>query len=157
MNSRIYLNNDYDINIEIRENIIKRIYEACKLSYPRETGGVLFGYYLETNYAIITDMWEEKKIENKSRRKFIRGTNGLKDFSDKLWDEKKRYYLGEWHYHPESNCIASSTDKNTIINISKNRIYKCPQPIMLIVSNKKNEKFKEVFYLVNKDKLIIIR
>lgn len=157
MKDKIFYNKDYDINIEIKKNIMKMIYEACELSYPKETGGVLFGYYLETNFAIVTDMWEEKKKENKSRTKFLRGTKGLKDFSDKLWDENGKYYLGEWHYHPGSSCIASCTDKDTIINISKNEIYKCPEPIMLILGGRKVEKFTEITYMVSMGKIIVLR
>lgn len=155
-NNRFFLNSNYNVEIEIRKDIMRNIYEACKLSYPKETGGVLFGYYSEPNLAIVTDIWEEKNIANKNETKFIRGINGLKSFSDNLWNKRQVYYLGEWHYHPNSNCNASNTDLDTIVKISKSKIYRCPEPIMLIVSSKKNWKFTEVIYLVNKENIIVL-
>lgn len=154
--SNLFYSRDYDIVIELKIDILKQIHQKCIESYPKETGGVLFGYYKEKNLAFITDIWEEKSIVNKNKTRFIRGTNGLKNISDKLW-KQNIYYLGEWHYHPNGTCDASNTDIQTIIGISENNMYKCPEPIMLIVSSINTKSFSEVAYLVNKKSLIVLK
>ena len=154
--SNLFYNNDHDIAIELKIDILKEIHKKCIESYPKETGGVLFGYYKEENLAFITDIWEEENTLNKNKTRFVRGTNGLKNISDELW-KQNIYYLGEWHYHPDGTCDASNTDIQTIIGISKNNMYKCPEPIMLIIGSLNAKSFSEAFYLVNKESLIIIK
>lgn len=56
---------------------------------------------------------------------------------DRLWSRKK-YYIGEWHYHPDCSSSLSSQDIEQMINISNDQNYKCPEPILLIVGGKPN-------------------
>ena len=53
--------------------------------------------------------------------------------------------------------IKSSKNKNLENGISKNNMYKCPEPIMLIIGSLNAKSFSEAFYLVNKESLIIIK
>jgi integrative and conjugative element protein (TIGR02256 family) len=126
------------MKVEIQQEVqshIKCLYEEA---LPKETGGILFGYYsndLET--AQITDIYYNIPDSKKSYRSFIRGKKGFRQYSKKMW-EKNKYYLGEWHSHPESVPYMSIQDKKQMLRIKQSENMKCPEPILLIIGEKNN-------------------
>lgn len=48
------------------------------------------------------------------------------------------YYLGEWHYHPNTSAVPSSTDLKQMFILSKNNDLKCPEPILIIIGGNKS-------------------
>lgn len=86
------------------KNKLKKCYEE---SLPNETGGVLFGYYSDDlKTAIVTDTFIDRKSSKGTLRNFIRGEIGFKKYSKKMWENNK-FYLGEWHTHPNSLPLMS--------------------------------------------------
>ncbi|WP_086444244.1 Mov34/MPN/PAD-1 family protein [Candidatus Enterococcus lemimoniae] len=124
------------MKIEIEPKIVfllKKLYED---SLPQETGGILFGYYSEDlTLAYLTDIYYDIADSKKFYRSFIRGKKGFKQYSKKMWQEKK-YYLGEWHTHPSSLPYMSMQDKKQMLEIQKQKKINCPEPILIIVGEK---------------------
>ena len=102
-------------------------------------------YDLDLQSAIITKVLGPPSDSKYGRTTFVRGTKGVKKTLDSLWKEDQ-YYLGEWHFHPNALPIASSQDISQMNKIAKNVVYKCPEPLMLIIGQDYKE-FLETFYI----------
>lgn len=136
------------MKIEIKPNVISLLKELYLNSLPKETGGILFGYYSEDLIqAFITDIYYDISDSKKSYRSFVRGKKGFKTYSQKMWNENK-YYLGEWHTHPSSLPFMSLQDKSQMIKIKQNKKMRCPEPILIILgeSDKEILMTTQIFY-----------
>ena len=130
----IYKDLKSGICVIMTEQVIRSIYMHCKASPTKETGGILIGYYAQNlKDAYITEATPKPSDSIYGLTWFNRGITGLKEILIKRWS-KGHYYLGEWHFHPGRNSIPSYTDTCQMRSISKNTNYKCPEPILVIVS-----------------------
>ncbi len=124
--------NIYKISID--KKLMDEIYKVCQGALPNETGGILIGYYTEgCNLAVITKILRAPPDSKSGPTWFFRGIHGVKRKLDALWKEKKQFYIGEWHYHPNSSSDLSYQDIKQMTSISNSRSYNCPEPILLIV------------------------
>jgi integrative and conjugative element protein (TIGR02256 family) len=120
--------------ISISQSLMNEIHRLCETSLPNETGGILLGSYTENSTcASVSKLLKAPSDSMSGPTWFFRGTKGVKSKLDKLWKQKKQYYLGEWHYHPNSSSNISSQDINQMNTISNDKAYKCPEPILLII------------------------
>jgi len=62
----------------------------------------------------------------------MRSTQGIITKLKGAW-KKQQYYLGEWHYHPNTSPKPSGLDLKTMLNLSKSKELHCPEPILLII------------------------
>ncbi|MEK4197970.1 Mov34/MPN/PAD-1 family protein [Cytobacillus sp. FSL K6-0265] len=136
MNNLIFTESNQRFKISIPNEILIEVQKLCELSFPNETGGILVGSYSEEfKCADVSGIIVAPPDSKSGPTWFSRGTNGVKGELDRLWF-KKKFYIGEWHYHPGSSSNLSSQDIKQMINISNNENYKCPEPILLIVGGK---------------------
>lgn len=143
---RTYTNENNKITIFFAEDLLSEVKELCKEKGNLETGGILVGMYdLDLQSAIITKVLGPPSDSKYGRTTFVRGTKGVKKTLDSFWKEGQ-YYLGEWHFHPNALPIASSQDISQMNKIAKNVVYKCPEPLMLIIGQDYND-FLETFYI----------
>lgn len=143
---RTYTNGNNKITIFFAEDLLSEVKELCKEKGNFETGGILVGMYdLDLQSAIITKVLGPPSDSKYGRTTFVRGTKGVKKTLDSLWKEGQ-YYLGEWHFHPNALPIASLQDISQMNKIAKNVVYKCPEPLMLIIGQDYKE-FLETFYI----------
>lgn len=114
---------------------LRSILEACHQSASKETGGILVGRYSEDlNCALVTEHSGRPVDSRSGRTWFSRGTAGLQKWLNALWSRsERRYYLGEWHYHPGGPSEPSDTDRNQMKCIAQDTSHKCPEPVLLIV------------------------
>jgi integrative and conjugative element protein (TIGR02256 family) len=68
----------------------------------------------------------------------------LKKILKARW-EKKQYYLGEWHFHPNASPNPSGQDKRQLMEIANNASYNCPEPIMIIIGGTSTKYALEAF------------
>lgn len=131
------LNYELDgITISIDRSIIKKIETYCEKQPTYETGGIIIGYYSsDQSSAMICDVTGAPLDSKSGRNSFFRGVNGLNKYLKNLWEEGK-YYLGEWHYHPECTSTPSGIDNQQMINISTDKNFTCPEPILIIAGGK---------------------
>lgn len=82
-----------------------------------ESGGVLVGYYIESNIYSITDVSYPSDEDISSRFSFNRSQKKVQKIINDLHAESKgkKIYLGEWHTHPEDNPNPSIVDVFSIV------------------------------------------
>lgn len=123
---------------------------------PCETGGILVGNYSsDQTTASITQITSPPKESKHHKFSFYRSSTGLMQFLNSMWNQGQ-YYLGEWHYHPNSPPIPSNTDLRQMSTLSKNNKLKCPEPILIIIGGSIKEWKVSVGIYVN-DKYISLR
>lgn len=111
------------------------IERLCLAAGDRETGGILIGRYTtDRSTAIVFEAAPPPPDSHCGHSTFIRGVVGLRELLHHRWtSRKRRYYIGEWHFHPAEVLHPSSDDIQQMAVIANARNYKCEQPILLIV------------------------
>ncbi len=116
-----------------QENLSK-ILEACILSGHNETGGILVGYYTKKHdIAVLTAVSTAPADSRHGRNWFERGVHGLQYWLRSLWNSKRYYYLGEWHFHPNQSPTPSGEDMQQMRSIAESARYRCPEPLLLVI------------------------
>lgn len=124
------------MSIVLPEKIKDKIESLCVNQLGLETGGIIVGYYTaDQSTAIVCDVTDAPADSKFGRCKFYRGISGLDKLLKRVWNQGK-YYLGEWHYHPDSSPEPSAIDDQQMLKISKNHKASCPEPILLVASDK---------------------
>ena len=129
-------------SLQILSQAFEAIEKACSLDNTKETGGILIGKYSnDFSTAIIHEATYPPDDSRKGDSWFARGIIGLKEVLLKYWQSKDRkYYIGEWHYHPTIHLQPSRTDLNQMYKIRDDNKYCCTEPVLLIVGKSLEEK-----------------
>ena len=147
------VNKNKNVDLIIQKELLTQLGEYGLKHYPNEFGGFLIGNYSDNlDKLYITGSLLPKKYKEVPYL-FERSIEGVINIFKKLFIEKKQYYVGEWHTHPNGSTIYSQTDLNTMIEIEKCDTVKIKNPILLIISINTNSKIDHVFYLYNDKKL----
>ncbi len=135
MNAFEFRSEDGAFGASISPKTLTEILESCRDFAPAETGGILVGRYNDAlNCAVVTDASERPPDSRSGRTWLLRGTAGLQSWLDRLWSSsKRRYYLGEWHFHPGGAPEPSPTDIEQMGKIARSPSYECPEPVLLLV------------------------
>lgn len=140
--------------LRISDTIMQKMLSLCNDAGNVETGGVLVGYYNRGHdCAIVTDVSKASQDSKQYRNTFYRGIKGLQRWLNTLWNRgRKRYYLGEWHFHPFANPTPSKTDIEQLQENANNKSYHCPEPILFIIGGDPNNKWscKSLVYMEGK-------
>lgn len=129
----IFISKDEKFFVNISQECLDCILMHVKKAGNYETGGILTGNYsADLKTAFIKILTGPPLDSNAGPTWFNRGTQGVKTLINKLWS-KNSYYLGEWHFHPNSWTTPSSQDKSQMREIAVSKPYNCPEPIMLII------------------------
>lgn len=148
-------NSHKNIHIEYEKKLISKIESLAVKHYPKEFGGFLIGYYSDDlKTLVLTDILSPSEFKS-YRMLFERSTKEIKEKLLKLFKLKeKRYYVGEWHSHPNASSRYSATDLNAMRSIAESERVRIKNPILLIVSID-NQKLKEyTFYLYENNTLL---
>lgn len=115
---------------------LKKMLKLCEESYPNETGGILIGNYTNAlDCAVIETITGPPRDSQRGRTWFKRGIKGLGKILEKYW-KRNRFYIGEWHYHPDGEPFPSNKDKNQLKAICLSEDYDCSAPILVIVGGR---------------------
>ncbi len=127
----------------------------CRAAEGKETGGVLFGYYTDTHHcAIVSEISAPPADSYANHTRFYRGTRGLKRQLTSLWNcSPRKYYLGEWHYHPYAAPNPSKDDCDQMWKIAVSPEYHCPQPLLVILGGDPHTDWQLSAHLFLKDKI----
>jgi len=112
--------------------------EMARNHYPSEVGTSLVGCYSDDGFdAFVLDIAPFTADSQGSPFSFVRGVKGLRKFFIKLRKtfSGKRYYIGEWHSHPDAPTIPSSKDDETQLSIAFDSKTNCPENILIIVGS----------------------
>lgn len=135
-NFRYYESVNGIYGVKISNQKLQYLHDLCKKSHPCETGGILIGRYSENlKWAEIMAATGAPMDSRRTPYAFIRSTKGIPALLKSAW-KKRQYYLGEWHYHPDSSPKPSEIDLKTMYNLSKNEDLNCPEPVLLIIGGR---------------------
>lgn len=106
----------------------------CTKAGALETGGVLIGRYSEDlHLARVTGAQPAPADSEHRATSFVRGIAGLAEGLGVLWRaQPRRYYVGEWHFHPARTSTPSSQDRAQMQAIADGE-YGCATPLLLVV------------------------
>jgi [CysO sulfur-carrier protein]-S-L-cysteine hydrolase len=128
------------LSIEADDELLNSIVEKGKSHYPNEFGGFLVGYYADDNKHLrITDTILPKSFKA-SKYTFERSATGIqKKLGSYFKETPKKFYVGEWHTHPDNSPIPSSTDISAINAIISNKNPCLANPLLLIIGYSKTQ------------------
>jgi len=125
---------DHRFGLKIPADVVEAILGHCRDARDVETGGILIGEYTDPHdCALIYQVTGPPQDSTATRTRFRRGTAGLQPLLDRLWRRERRYYLGEWHFHPGAAPEPSGVDDRQIASIARDQKYSCPEPVLLII------------------------
>lgn len=148
----IYKNKEIGLIINVEDALLSNIINIGVKHYPNEFGGFLIGYYSSNQTHLnITDTILPNKYKA-TPYLFERDTIGIEDILKKYYNENpQKYYVGEWHTHP-NNSLIPSTDIKAINTITNHKEVSIKNPVMLIIGYNKT-KIELGFYVQFKNKL----
>lgn len=127
----------FGVRISVKQ--IENVLGIFRSAYPQETGGILIGSYATSlDCAVIESMTKPPKDSHAGTIWFKRGYSDLKIKLKKLWT-KRRYYLGEWHTHPNGTAFPSPTDRAQMEKIIASNHNDCQHPILIIFGGNPSE------------------
>ena len=133
----VFYNSDTNLKIVVPLEQLSLLHKLCEESNPYETGGIIIGRYSDDgSVAFVSEMTNSPNDSIKKTTAFKRGIVELQKKLDMLWD-KSYYYIGEWHYHPNSSSFPSEYDIKQMISLSQSKSLKCPEPILIIIGGNK--------------------
>lgn len=145
----VFINSDTNLKIELPIEQLNILHCLCDESNPYETGGIIIGRYSDDGLtAHISEIINSPDDSVKKKAFFKRGINGLQKRLDTLWKDSY-YYLGEWHFHPNSSPTPSSSDIEQMISLSQNKKLNCPEPILIIIGGNKNHWLLNIIVIAN--------
>lgn len=119
--------------VRIKKSALNDAILECSKSNDLETGGALAGYYSKNKSTCTIDSFLKPTSDSAHHRyNFESGVFGLKEIFSKLWP-KKRFYVGDWHFHPKSSPQPSAQDLKQLKDISEAENMKCKAPLMVII------------------------
>ncbi len=148
-----YKNKEIGLIINIEDALLSNIIDIGIQHYPNEFGGFLIGYYSNSQTQLnITDTILPNKYKA-TPYLFERDTMGIEDKLKNFYNQNpQKYYVGEWHTHPNNLPIPSNTDINAINSITNYKDVSIKNPVMLIIGNNKT-KIELGFYVQFKNKV----
>ena len=121
--------------VEMPGHLTGDIISACAKADGAETGGILVGIYSDGwTRAVVTDLVDAPTDSKGAERHFERGIAGVRDELIRFWEASpRRYYLGEWHSHPDGPPWPSDEDTASMRAIAKDPAASCPEPVLLLI------------------------
>jgi [CysO sulfur-carrier protein]-S-L-cysteine hydrolase len=128
------LNIDTGLKLTVDDQLLEFIYRTGLEKYPKEFGGFLFGYY-ENDFKTlnITDTILPI-VFTSTRNSFERQTLGIEREFEVFYNQTpSKYYVGEWHTHPDGSATPSRRDLIAIKSILTYPKVVIKSPVFLIV------------------------
>jgi len=121
-------------SIEVDDALLDSLVGVGKSHYPNEFGGFLIGYYGEDNkHLYITDTVLPKSFKA-SKCSFERSTKGIeKKLGEYYKESPQKFYVGEWHTHPDNSPYPSSADIMALNAIKNDKDAGLANPVLLII------------------------
>ncbi|MCR4030653.1 MULTISPECIES: Mov34/MPN/PAD-1 family protein [Flavobacterium] len=149
----MYRIKELGLTLDIDDDLISNLIDIGKKHCPNEFGGFLIGYYSESqNHLRITDTILPNKYKGTPymfEREVIGVESKLKQF---YTEDPKKYYIGEWHTHPNNLAIPSTVDIQAVKSIADNPEVSIKNPALLIIGCA-NNKIELGFYVYFKNKI----
>lgn len=139
MGQRIFIKSKSECGkytISVSFECFHKMLEIAKKYYPYEIGSSLVGHYSEDGFeAFIDDIAPLTRDSKIAIASFCRGSEGNASFFANLKDQYsgKKFYVGEWHSHPDIEAVASSLDDESQFAIAHDEKTNCQECILIIL------------------------
>lgn len=134
------MNKEFPYSVKINHDVITKLQKEYNKNSYFEIGGILFGKINEQDKIVSIEKIVTIRSRFKLEFKYIRSYRKAQKEINKVWKETKGIlnYIGEWHTHPRIAPLPSFTDRQSIINQTreKNSSY-FPFTILVIIGNEK--------------------
>lgn len=152
MNSEYFLRK-LNLTLQIDNTLVEEMNLLSKNHFPNEFGGLLIGYYRDNNKVlVITDILTPTTFRA-SPILFERETSDLLVSLQNYYNAMpSKFYVGEWHSHPNGHPFPSKQDVNAMMQISSSENVSIKKPILCIVGCIKTECIVQ-FHLILKNKI----
>lgn len=117
----------------LSRSVIREMCYEADCAYPRETGGVLIGYWSKPyTEVVITEMIGPGPCALHKRSCFSPDASYQDLEIARVYHESGRLhtYLGDWHTHPDASPYLSRIDRQTLRRISDYTPARAPVPLM---------------------------
>jgi len=139
-----WFNYENNLSVYMPDRVWQKITKLCNKHFPEECGGILIGNYDEAlKTARINDTFISKGNKS-SRYALIREAAEANKILRLMWmlSFKKKYFVGEWHSHPNGNSIPSSVDDESLFKIAQTQNCECSRPILIITNGNNDSGWK---------------
>ncbi len=125
---------DGEFEVLLGPGALEQMLDLCRQATRVETGGVLIGRYSSDHRTAHVELATGPGSDSQAGRTWlVRGVRGLQKILDTLWNQKRRYYVGEWHFHPGAAPSPSRRDVSQMQSIARSVQYHCPEPLLVII------------------------
>ncbi len=139
LTSREYRSADRIFRAAVSSPALSELLKHAANAGGLETGGIAMGRYSDDHSCAIVDQFTGPPEDSQHGRfSFVRGVRGLQLLLTRIWSRERRYYLGEWHYHPMAAAEPSTQDLSQMMHIASNADYACPEVLLFILGGNAN-------------------
>lgn len=117
--------------------VLSVLWQEATSTAPRETGGILLGYWSESPAVpVVTHAIGPGPFAKHERDRFVPDHDFHESEIARLYRQSKctLQYLGDWHSHPSNPGCLSNADYMTLCRIASSRKARAPRPLMLILA-----------------------
>jgi Prokaryotic homologs of the JAB domain len=132
---RIFCSRRSDPRVSLSSEAVDQM--AVIASDPEsETGGILVGRYASAGRVACVELAAPPPGDSEAGLDwFKRGSEGLAELLVEQWNlPERRYYVGEWHFHPLGSAEPSRQDREQMREVATDKRYRCARPILIIAS-----------------------
>jgi integrative and conjugative element protein (TIGR02256 family) len=130
----LFRSRDGRFGVHLDAGQVDRLLDWCDRSGAVETGGILIGRYTAAHdCALVTGVLGPPPDSRRGPTWFQRGVAGLQAVLDRVWGQRRDFYVGEWHFHPFAAPLPSRTDYRQMSTIAVTPSWICPEPVLVIV------------------------
>lgn len=125
------------IHVWLGENSVRLMTEEADDKAPRETGGLLAGYWTQDrNEVVITTLVGPGPKAKHGNFTYRPDYDYQREEMRNIFDSSKGdvTYLGDWHTHPGGRARLSILDHLVLWRIARRKEAFAPQPLMLVWS-----------------------
>jgi integrative and conjugative element protein (TIGR02256 family) len=119
----------------ISERTICEMVLEAEAKLPRETGGVLVGYF-DVDEAVVTEVVGPGPKAVHLPMAFRPDHDFQTSRIAAAYETSGRFhvYLGEWHTHPAGALRLSRKDRGTLARIANHKEARVPRPLMIVLA-----------------------
>ena len=120
--------------VRLNHSALREIIAEAKRWRVRETGGILVGYWVDEESAIITNVSGPGPKAHHGLYTFEPDSTFSQQQLNKIYYESdgQKTYIGDWHTHPLGSLEPSASDSETTFNVASDPDFRTSKPILLL-------------------------
>lgn len=119
----------------VKADLLAYLFREAELFFPKETGGLILGYYDEFGDIAVTNISTAGGKSVHGDFEYIPDYEYDQKITEEIFEKSKGVirYLGDWHTHPFGTTDMSEKDKSTLKKIAHYKESQLTAPLMMII------------------------